>query len=97
MALGLLWAANIAVAAATTALLALMLYVYGRNWRAVRSRFAIGLMAFTAFVLAEVLGMMWLYFWMNTIPEYGPMAMPMLVVNSVQFLGFVALFAITWE
>ncbi len=97
MALGLLWAANIAVAAATIALLGLMLYVYGRNWRAVRSRFAIGLIAFTGFLLAEVLGMILLYFWMGNIPEYGPMAAPMLMVNSAQFLGFVALFAITWD
>lgn len=97
MALGLLWAANIAVAAATIALLGLMLYVYGRNWRAVRSRFAIGLIAFTGFLLAEVLGMIWLYFWMGNIPAYSPMAAPMLMVNSAQFLGFVALFAITWD
>jgi len=97
MALGLLWAANIAVATATTALLGLMLYVYARNWRAVRSRFAIGLMAFTGFVLAQMLGMVWLYYWMSTIPSYNPMAVPMLMIGSAQFLGFVALFAITWE
>lgn len=97
MALGLLWALNIAVAVATIALLALMLYVYGRNWRAVRSRFAVGLVAFAVFVLAEVLGMIWVYFAMDAAGGYTPMAMPLLVMNSAQFLGFVALFAVTWD
>lgn len=97
MALGLLWALNIAVAGATVALLALMLYVYGRNLRAVRSRFAIGLFAFAAFVLAELGGMIYIYLLMDRFPSYGPMAMPLLIVNSAQFLGFVALFAVTWE
>ena len=97
MALGLLWAVNIAIAVATTALVGLMLYVYGRNWRAVRSRFAVGLVAFSAFVLAQVVGTIWLYFWMNEIPQYNQMAMPMLLLSSAQFLGFVALFAVTWE
>ncbi len=97
MALGLVWALNIAVGVATIALLGLMLYVYGRNWRAVRSRFAVGLIAFAGFVLAEVIGMVSVYFWMNEIPSYGPMAMPLLVLNSAQFLGFVALFVVTWD
>ena len=97
MALGLLWAVNIAVASATIVLLAMMMYVYGRNWRAVRSRFAVGLVAFAAFLLAQVVGMIWLFFWMNDIPQYGQMATPMLFLASAQFLGFVALFAVTWD
>ena len=97
MALGPLWAANIAVATATSILLGLMLYVYARNARAVRSRFAVGLLAFTGFVLAQMLGMVWLFSWMSEIPSYGPMAVPMLMVGSAELLGFVALFAITWE
>lgn len=97
MAIGPVWLANIAIATATSVLLGLMLYVYARNWRAVRSRFAVGLMAFTGFVLAQALGLIWLNYWMSTIPSYGPMAAPMLMVGSAQLLGFVALFAITWD
>ena len=97
MALGMLWAVNIALAGVSSALLAVLLFVYGRNARHIRSRFAIGLVIFAALFLVQNLAGAWIYMSLNDAKMGANVALPMLVLNAIETGALGTLVAISWE
>ena len=97
MALGMLWALNILLAGISSALLAILLVIYGKNAAHVRSRFAIGLIIFAALFLAQNLAGMLIYMSMNDASMGPGVAVPMLVLNATEMGALGTLVAISWE
>ncbi len=97
MALGMFWALNIALAATSATLLAILLYVYCRNATQIRSKFALGLVLFAALFLVQNLAGMWIYMSMNDAGMRGEIAIPMLVLNATETGALGTLVAITWD
>ena len=98
MALGMFWALNILFAAISSALLAVLLFVYLRNARQIRSKFAIGLVVFAALFLIQNVAGMWIYMSMNEDPRLGAgVALPMLVLNAMETGALGTLVAISWD
>ena len=98
MALGMFWALNILFAGISSALLAILLVVYLRNARHIRSKFAIGLVVFAALFLIQNVAGMWFYMVMNEDPSLGArVALPMLVLNAMETGALCTLVAISWD
>lgn len=97
MALGPFWQLNIAVAAASLALLLGIVYVYGRNLRDLRSPFTIGLFAFGALFLGQAILAIYVYFSMAEQSKGPDVAVPMLALNLAGLAGLAALFFATWR
>jgi len=97
VALGLFWTVNIIVAAASAALLAGLVYVYARNVRQIRSPFTVGLLVFGVLFLVQNLVAIAVYTMMNDAGMGPAVAVPMLVLNGAEFVGFAALFFVTWR
>lgn len=97
MALGLLWALNIGIAAVTAALLVVLVVIYGKNARAIRSRFAVGLLLFAVLFLAQSFLGMWAYMAMNDAGQGPEVAFPMLLLNTTGMAAIATLVIITWD
>src|SRR2546427_13199117 len=98
MALGMFWALNILFAGISSVLLAVLLFVYLRNARQIRSKFAIGLVVFAALFLIQNVAGMWIYMSMNENPSLGAGgAVPMLALNAMDTRGRGTPVAISWE
>lgn len=97
MALGTFWALNIALAGVSAAILAVLVYVYGRNARRIRSKFTLGLLLFAALFLIQNLAGMWIYMSMNDAGMKADVALPMLVLNVTEMGGLAALAIVTWD
>ena len=97
MALGMLWALNIVFAGISSALLGLLLFVYGRNAAQIRSKFAIGLVVFAALFLFQNVAGMWIYMSMNDASMGAGVALPMLVLNAMETGALGTLVAISWD
>jgi len=95
--LGMLWAVNILLAGISSALLAILLVIYGRNAAQIRSRFAIGLIVFAVLFLVQNLAGMWIYMSMNDSAMGPNVAVPMLVLNATEMGALGTLVAISWE
>src|SRR3989442_12917330 len=97
MALGMFWALNILFAGISSALLAVLLFVYLRNARQIRSKFAIGLVVFAALFLIQNVAGMWIYMSLNEKPSLGAGApVPMLVLNPMGARALGAPLALHW-
>ncbi len=97
MALGMFWALNIVFGGVCAALLAALLYVYGKNASQIRSKFTLGLVMFAALFLLENLAGIWMYVSMNEARMGPDVAMPMLLLNVVETGALATLVAITWD
>ncbi len=97
MPLGMFWALNILFAGISSALLAVLLVIYGRNAAQIRSKFAIGLIVFAALFLVQNLAGMWIYMSMNDALLGANVAVPMLVLNATETGALATLVAISWE
>src|SRR3989304_5304988 len=82
MALGTFWALILALAGVSAAILAALLYVYGRNARHIRSKFTLGLVLFAALLLIQNVAGMWIYMSMNDAGMKADAAVPLLVPNG---------------
>jgi hypothetical protein len=97
MALGPLWMIDLVLAAASLAILVALLYVYGTNFRSVRSPLSLGLIIFAVLFLVENAAAMYFYvIWADS--DFGaPVAMPMLALNAVELVGLATLFYVSWR
>ncbi len=85
------------VAAASSAFLGGLLYVYAKNHRALRTPFTLGLVFFAGLLLAQSLGSIY-FFWMMSQAGEGPgVAVPMLGLDLAELIGFATLFTVTWH
>ena len=97
VALGMLWLIDVLLAAASIGVLVSLLYVYGTNFRSVRSPFALGLIVFAALFLLGNLAAIYFYVELNNAQQGASVATPMLVLNAAELLGFATLFYISWR
>src|SRR2546428_13945834 len=78
------WALNMLFAGISSVLLAVLLFVYLRNAREIRSKFAIGLVVFAALFLIQNVAGMWVYMGMNENPSLGAGgALPVVVLKAM--------------
>lgn len=96
MAMGMLWMLNIVFAGACVALLAILLYVYGKNATQIRSKFTIGLVVFAILFLVENVAGLWAYFTMSA-TSGAEVALPMLLLNAMETGALATLVVITWD
>lgn len=88
-----------------TVLLAGLLYIWGRNWWQLRSKHTLGLVMFSAFLLAENLMMVYFFVihqdlnaWIHNDSMVPPIAQTALATLRVlQFLGLSFLVWVTWD
>lgn len=88
-----------------TLLLAGLLYVWGRNWWAIRSKHTLGLVLFSIFLLGENLMMVYFFIihpglnaWIHNDQMVPPIAQTALATFRVlQFLGLAFLTWVTWD
>lgn len=86
-----------AVAAGSAAFLVGLLYVYLRNHRQLQSPFTLGLVFFATLLLVQNLGSIYFYYAMASAGEGSRVALPMLLLECVELVGFAALFLVTWR
>jgi hypothetical protein len=92
---------DLVLAAASIAVLVGLLYVYGTNFRTLRSPLSLGLLVFAALFLIGNLAAMYFYFSLNESLSgtgvAGSVAWPMMILNTVELVGFVTLFFVSWR
>ncbi len=85
------------VATVSAAFLVGLLYVYIRNHRHLQSPFTLGLVFFATLLLVQNLGSVYFYFMMANAGQGSGVAIPMLVLECVEVVGFASLFYVTWR
>lgn len=94
--LGPYWDANIALAGVNMVLVAGLLYIYTRNFGALRTKFALGLIAFSiTLVLQNVAAA--LMFWQLAQTYSAAVASPILLITALETAGLLFLFWVTWR
>ncbi len=88
---------DVVLAVASIALLLGLLYIYVTNYRSLRSPFSIGLIVFAMLFLIENLAAMYFYVAMNDSNIGASVAIPMLVLNTAEMVGFATLFFVSWR
>jgi len=92
---------DLVLAGASVAVLVGLLYVYGTNFRTLRAPLSLGLLIFAALFLVGNLAAMYFYiFWNESLSgtDFGAdVAMPMMILNTVELVGFVTLFYVSWR
>jgi hypothetical protein len=92
---------DLVLAAGSIVVLAVLLYVYRANFRALRSPLSLGLIVFASLFLVENLAAMYFYLsWNDSLSATGygsSVAMPMLILNAVELVGFSTLLFVSWR
>ena len=78
-------------------ILMVLLYVFTKNYRHIRSGYTLGLIIFTLIFLAENLIMLHLgiFEWPSVIEDI--VEIHMIIINSIELLGLFVLLLITWD
>jgi len=97
VALGTFWAIDIALAAASIGFLLGLMYIYRMNFHSLRSPLSVGLIVFAGLFLFENLASMYYYVAMNDRGWGADIAVPMLVLNAAELIGFATLFFVSWR
>ena len=92
---------DVILAGASIAVLAGLLYLYGTNFRTLRSPLSLGLLVFaTLFLVGNVAALLFYLSLNDRLAGTGlgaDVAMPMLVLNTVELVGFATLFYVSWR
>jgi len=94
--LGPFWAANVALAAVNMLVVAGVLYVYAKNFGALRSKLALGLIAFSSILVIQNVAAMFMY-WHLAQAYTAAVAIPILVITTLETTGLLFLFWATWR
>ncbi|TLZ41956.1 MAG: hypothetical protein E6K19_08485 [Methanobacteriota archaeon] len=97
MAIGTLWMIDLVLAAVSVGFLVALLYIYGTNFRSLRSPLSFGLIVFASLFIVENLAAIYFYVVLAETGFGGAVAMPMLALNAVELVGFATLFYISWR
>lgn len=90
MAIGPLWIVNIVLAGANAVLVTGLLSIYAKNFREIKSKFALGLLIFAGLFLVQNIAALMMF--LDFATEYtSEVAIPLLVTSSLQTVGFAAL------
>ena len=91
------WIANMVISVVSIVVLAVLLIVYSRSFRAIKSTFSVGLVLFAVLFLIQNIAAVALYMSMAA-QNYGlGVAMPMLALNVAELSGFATLLWISWQ
>ena len=94
--LGPFWAANIGLAVVNLCVVTGLLYVYAKNFGALRSKFAIGLVVFSGFLVVQNVVAALMYW--NLAQTYtAAVAAPILLITALETTGLLFLFWVTWR
>ncbi len=88
---------DLVLAAGSIAVLLGLLYIYVGNFRGLRSPLSAGLIVFAALFLVENLAAIYFYLAMSTWTGSGSYAIPMLVLNGAELVGFATLLYVSWR
>ena len=88
---------DLVLAAGSIAVLLGLLYIYVGNFRGLRSPLSAGLIVFAGLFLVENLAAMYFYLAMSNWTGSGSYAIPMLVLNAAELVGFATLFYVSWR
>ena len=88
---------DLVLAGASIAVLIGLLYIYVGNYRGLRSPFSAGLIVFATLFLVENLAAIYFYLAMSTWTGSGNYAIPMLVLNGAELVGFATLLYVSWR
>jgi len=94
--LGPIWAANIALATVNMLVVAGVLYVYTRNFGALHSKLALGLIAFSSILVIQNVAAGVMY-WQLAQTYTAAVALPILVITALETTGLLCLFWVTWR
>jgi hypothetical protein len=97
LALGLWWTIDLVLAAASAGVLVGLLYIYGQNFRSLRSPLSLGLILFAVLFIAENLAAIYFYVSMDASGVGAGIALPLLALNGVELVGFATLFYVSWR
>lgn len=82
-------------AALNVVLLSVLIVLWGRLYREIRSQFTLGSIVFAVFLLAENAVALWFYF---NAPKMPPLAVEvMMVLQILEVFGIGALLYVTWQ
>ena len=88
---------DLVLAGASVAVLIGLLYIYVGNYRGLRSPLSAGLIVFAVLFLVENLAAMYFYVAMSSWTGSSSYAVPMLVLNAAELVGFATLFYVSWR
>lgn len=94
---GTIWIADIVVGSLSAVFLAVLLFIYSRNLRELRSPFTIGLFVFALFFLAQSLLGVSSALWMASMGYGSGVATQLLILHTVQAAAFGILVFISWD
>ena len=94
--LGPFWAANIALAVVNMAVVAGVLYIYAKNFGALRSKLALGLIAFSSILVIQNVTAAFMY-WQLAQAYSAAVAIPILLITALETTGLLVLFWVTWR
>jgi hypothetical protein len=94
--LGPFWAANIALAAVNMCVVAGVLYVYAKNFGVLRSKLALGLIAFSSILVVQNVTAALMY-WQLAQTYSAAVATPILIITALETTGLLFLFWVTWR
>ncbi len=94
--LGPFWAANIALAVVNMVVVASVLYIYTKNFGALRSKLALGLIAFSSILVIQNIAATFMY-WQLAQAYTAAVAIPILMITALETTGLLILFWVTWR
>ncbi|HLQ42302.1 MAG TPA: hypothetical protein VK189_05550 [Thermoplasmata archaeon] len=97
LALGTFWMIDLALAAGSIAVLLGLLYIYVGNFRGLRSPLSAGLIVFASLFLLENFAAIYFYLAMSNWTGSASYAIPMLVLNGAELVGFATLLYVSWR
>lgn len=94
--IGPFWVANITLAAVNVAVVAGLLYVYAGNFSHLKSKLAVGLIAFSGILVAQNIAAVFMY-WKLAQTYTAVVAAPILLITVLETTGLLFLFWATWR
>jgi len=89
---------SIGIYAASMLISAVLLYIYSKNYRHIKSNYTIGLMIFASiFLLDNLISLHQAIFSWSSLADDPPIIMHILVQDVIDFVGLGTLLYITWK
>jgi hypothetical protein len=94
--IGPYWLANITLAAVNVAIVTGLLYVYASNFGHLKSKLALGLIAFSIVLVAQNIAAVFMY-WRLAQAYTAVVAAPVLLITVLETIGLLFLLWATWR
>ena len=94
--IGPFWGANITLAVVNVAVVAGLLYIYANNFGHLKSKLALGLIAFSVVLVAQNIAAAFMY-WQLAQRYTAIVAAPIMLITVLETIGLLFLFWATWR